>query len=66
MGMMNDNAVLRLEIKQWMHLRQLTFGVLMDGEIVPYVSPLFIPKSLKSESTGAITPKLRNRSDLSV
>ena len=53
MGMINDDAVLRLESNQWKRLRQHIFEV-AEGEMVAFVSSLFIPESMSTES---ITPK---------
>eukprot|EP00956_Cyclotella_meneghiniana_P011903 scaffold16743_cov76-Cyclotella_meneghiniana.AAC.2 len=54
MGMMNDDALLRLESNKWKHLHKLTFESLGGGGKVAISSPLFIPKSV---STDTITPK---------
>ena len=53
MGMINDDALLRLESNTWKHLHQLTFSVL-EEEIVVDVFPILI---LKFVSIGTVTAK---------
>ena len=53
MGMMNDDALLRLEYKWCKHLSQLTFQDLGE-EIAVVVFPLFVPKCV---SIGTVTAK---------
>ena len=62
MGMMNDDALLRLESNWCKHLHQLTFQVL-EEEIEAVVFPLFIPKCVSNVSVTAKPLQLDHSKD---